>query len=368
MRKAKKNIVLILFSFVIVLIVFQSISSEAMWKGAHNKDNLPNGCRSCHKGHGVLNTPMLKDEKERICFGCHGNQGLAVELKSSGYVAKTVTLVNVERAFQKPYYHPIDTASIHDYRETLPEIDPSMPRHVSCADCHHHHYVSKKKKYHGVKGVSSQGAVVPQVNREYELCFKCHSSSANLPAEQTNKAEMFSVVNPSYHPVIGPGKNTDVPSLLTKLNAPNTMKCTDCHNNSDPADAKGPHGSEYRHLLAKNFKLEDGPEGAFEYELCYSCHDRNSILSNRSFFYHSRHISVVGVSCRTCHNPHGSQRFTHLIDLNSSPSIRPSGSGNLDFVDFGNKSGQCYLTCHGKDHNPATYPGASPSIRETSTK
>jgi len=360
---SKKNIAFILSLSLMVFIVFQSISSGAMWKGAHGKENLPKGCRSCHKGHGVLNTPMLRDEKEKICFGCHGAEGLVGELKSSGYIAKSTVPVNVERAFQKPYRHPIETAADHDYREILPEIDPSMPRHVSCSDCHHHHYVSKKKKYRGVKGFSSQGAVVPQVNKEYELCFKCHASSANLPVDQTNKAELFAVTNPSYHPIIGQGKNTDVPSLITKLDASSKIKCTDCHNNSDLTDAKGPHGSEYRHLLAKNFKLEDGPESAFEYELCYFCHDRNSILSNSSFFYHSLHISVVGTSCRTCHNPHGSQWFTHLIDLNS-PSIRPSSTGNLNFIDFGNKTGQCLLTCHGKEHNPASYPGFSSSIEK----
>jgi predicted CXXCH cytochrome family protein len=364
----KQIFISIVFPFLIIFIVLQSILFGATWKGAHSKDNLPKGCGSCHKGHGVLNTPMLRDEKERMCYGCHGSRGLLGELKQEGFVAKTSAPVDVERAFQKPYHHPIETASIHDYRETLPEVDPSMSRHVSCADCHHHHYVSKKKTYKGVKGISSQGAIVQKVSREYELCFKCHSSSANLPSDQTNKAEMFSISNPSYHPIIRPGKSSNVPSLLTKLDATSLIKCTDCHNNSDPADAKGPHGSEYRHLLAKNFKLEDGPEGRFEYELCYSCHDRNSILTNRSFSHHGHHISVVGVSCRTCHNPHGSQRFTHLIDLNSSPSIRPSSSGNLDFVDFGNKSGQCYLTCHGKDHNPATYPGSSLSTQKKATK
>ena len=192
---------------------------------------------------------------------------------------------------------------------------------------------------------------------EYELCFKCHSYSANLPSDQKNKAEMFNISNQSYHPVIAPGKNNDVPSLLNPLTISSTIKCTDCHNNNDPLGPRGPHGSDYVHLLVRHFNPNDGLEQASEYELCYYCHNRTSILSNRSFFYHNLHITTVGTSCRTCHNPHGSIRYAHLIDLDNY-SIRSSSSGRMEYVRFGPRSGQCFLTCHGHDHNPATYPGS----------
>lgn len=33
----------------------------------------------------------------------------------------------------------------------------------------------------------------------------------------------------------------------------------------------------------------------------------------------------------------------------------PSSSGQLSYQRTGVRSGTCYLTCHGHDHNPATY-------------
>jgi hypothetical protein len=37
---------------------------------------------------------------------------------------------------------------------------------------------------------------------EYELCFKCHSFSTNLPADQRNKADQFNISNPCIIGVI----------------------------------------------------------------------------------------------------------------------------------------------------------------------
>lgn len=321
-----------------------------------DKTKLTKGCGSCHVGHGVSQTPMLPSSKETFCFRCHGNTFDIQDTKRKGYLANDVRLNNIQKEFEKPYHHPVEKTGIHEHTETLPEADPSMPRHSECVDCHHHHFVKPSNKTLGIRGVNAQGAKVERITSEYELCFKCHSYSANLPADQTNKAEIFLTTNPSYHPVIGPGRNSDVPSLIRPLTISSTIKCTNCHNNNDSNGPKGPHGSEYRYILCKNYQMNDGPEGVFEYELCYQCHSRQSILGNRSFFYHNLHISVIGASCKTCHNPHGSIRYAHLIDFDSL-TVRPSGSNKLDFIDLGSRAGECYLTCHGKNHDPATYPG-----------
>lgn len=332
-----------------------SIYSKSTRERPHgDKSKLLRGCASCHRGHGKYNTPMLSEKKEFFCFRCHGHNVNVEKTKKEGDISKDTREINVQKEFDKPYRHPIEKTGIHVYGETLPEIDPSMPRHVECRDCHHHHYVTEENKMAGIKGTNRQRSKV-FVSSEYELCFNCHSYSANLPADQTNKAEVFDISNPSYHPVIAPGRNSYVPSLVPPLTVSSIIKCTDCHNNDDPAGPKGPHGSNYRHLLSKNFTETDGPEGTFQYELCYSCHRRSSILSNESFQLHSLHISSVGTSCRTCHNPHGSTRYTHLVDFDNR-YVRPSSSGRLEFSDFGIRAGQCSLNCHGKDHNPAVYP------------
>lgn len=324
-----------------------------------DKSKLPKGCASCHIGHGMSNTPMLFERKENFCLTCHGGGYNLEKVKSMGFVSQSVYTSDMQRVFEKPYKHPIETSAYHRYDEILPERDPAMPRHVACVDCHHHHYVSKANKVYAVKGADRYGAKTDYVVKEYELCFKCHSFSANLPGDQTNKAELFNDANPSYHPVVSFGKNNNVPSLTLNLNESSIIKCTDCHNNDEPSGPKGPHGSNYNHILKKNFNALDSGESEKQYELCYSCHIRNSILNDESFPYHSLHIVSVGASCRTCHNPHGSTKYPHLIDfdnLNISPA-----KGRVLFVDLGNFAGQCYLTCHGKEHSPKMYPaGAVP--------
>ena len=45
---------------------------------------------------------------------------------------------------------------------------------------------------------------------------------------------------------------------------------------------------------------------------------------------------------------------SNLINFNSAIVTKSSG-GLLKFEDTGLYTGRCYLTCHGKDHNPLSY-------------
>jgi predicted CXXCH cytochrome family protein len=368
----KIKLLYILLSVNIILLItpFSIYSESLSFTGSPHGDKtkLPKGCRSCHKGHGVINTPMLPESKDVFCFRCHGDNLNIEKVKNEGKLAIQIKLSDLQREFEKTYHHPIEKTGIHRYDETFPEKDTSKQRHAECGDCHHHHFVQKNNKFSGVIGLTREGVMVESIKSEYELCFKCHSYSANLPADQINKAELFNVSNASFHPVVTQGKNNFVPSLISPLTASSIIKCTNCHNNDDPLGPKGPHGSNYRHILAKNFSVNDGAESSFEYELCYSCHRRTSILGNESFKHHNLHISTAGASCRTCHNPHGSNQNTHLIDIANSTSVSPSSSGRMEFADFGIRSGQCFLTCHGKNHNPAVYPSAASSTSKKSNR
>ncbi len=346
------------FIFIISLVILCpfTLHSNSYRESPHGDETkVLRGCRSCHKGHGSLNTPMLPEGKETFCYRCHGNSIRVEATRQDGDLASGTKAANIERIFEKTYRHPVEQSGIHRHNETLPETDASTPRHVECVDCHHYHYVTEENKIAGIKGVNTKGEPIDFVAEEYELCFKCHSYSANLPPDQTNKALLFDISNPSYHPVIAPGKNNDVPSLISPLTTGSLLKCSTCHNNDDVVGPRGPHASSNKHILVKNFSDIDGPENEFQYELCYGCHRRNSILANETFTYHNLHIVTVQTSCRTCHNPHGSTMYSHLIELDAF-SISPSSSGRFGFVDLGSRSGECYLTCHGKDHNPAIYP------------
>lgn len=216
----------------------------------------------------------------------------------------------------------------HRNNVRLPAVVVSATRHSVCIGCHDPHLVEKQNPYRGLKG-RRVGNFVTDITQEYELCYRCHSESANLPGNSSNKHEEFRTTNPSFHPVEGEGKNTFVISLKSPYVAQkqkpkdvSLVSCNDCHGNDDPNGARGPHGSNYPGLLSLNYQMDDErSESEQAYALCYKCHARASILSNESFPYHALHIQGQlggqgGVSCFTCHDSHGSSQYPHLIKFN----------------------------------------------------
>src|SRR5262249_20844580 len=97
----------------------------------------------------------------------------------------------------KIYRHPVmTTPSVHDASEgplsaahRLPETSPGAQRHAECADCHNSHAANSmpaappavKGVSAGVTGITASRAGGASAQFEYEICFKCHSASANKP-------------------------------------------------------------------------------------------------------------------------------------------------------------------------------------------
>jgi cytochrome c553 len=172
----------------------------------------------------------------------------------------------------------------------------------------------------------------------------------------------FDQANPSYHPVTVAGANYNVPSLTSGMDESSIIYCTDCHNSDSTSETKGPHGSRYPYLLAYQYETDDDTEESiFAYELCYRCHDRESILNNESFKFHKKHIKKK-TPCSACHDPHGisfsqgnSTNNSNLINFDTSIVFPDPDTGRLEFEDLGTFRGQCYLKCHNKEHSPAEY-------------
>jgi len=336
------------FSILLILFVLfiQSVVAEDNSSPTHSKKGrLSKGCASCHQSHGAP-ASMLLLQKEDICFICHTIESISEDKAK-----------DIKSAFFKTYHHPVmETSRYHFKGEELPERDPSIPRHVACEDCHEVHSVSATKKTGDVSGYTRYGTKKARAEYEYEVCFKCHSDSENLPVSQTNTRLDFDPNNQSYHPVVTYTKDTSIsikPSFKGK-----TIRCSDCHGNNDPYGATGPHGSDYKGILIYNYNLNDGPETPFAYELCYNCHKRDSILSDESFkgspdatrpFGHKGHIVYQQTSCNTCHSPHGSYEYTNLIRFNGA-IVSPNMSGIIQYNDIGGGYARCYLTCHGYEH------------------
>ena len=76
-----------------------------------------------------------------------------------------------------------------------------------------------------------------------------------------------------------------------------------------------------------------------------------------------KHIVEERTPCNVCHDPHGisgsqgnSTNHSHLINFDISVVSKSRGKqGRFEFIDNGNYAGQCYLDCHGRNHNPKGY-------------
>jgi predicted CXXCH cytochrome family protein len=155
------------------------------------------------------------------------------------------------------------------------------------------------------------------------------------------------------------------------LTASSIVRCSDCHNNDNGrnlgtgAGPAGPHGSSHPHILERANALEPPPAvpggntsgvgySLANYALCNKCHDvAGSVLNDRSFSKHDKHIRGEDTACSTCHDPHASSA-PMLIHFDRS-IVAPDRNGRLEFQRTAPGRGSCYLTCHGKDHSPKSY-------------
>lgn len=348
----------------ILILIFAPFSLRA---GDHlDKGKLPIGCATCH-----YKSNLKTGGGSKGCITCHGNpqRRVAPAKIPAAAIPKRNDLTNIEVEFFKTFRHPtFDAPGIHRPDEILPEINSKAPRHAECVDCHHPHYVTKENRFAGIK-VRKVAGIYGSATAEAQVCYRCHGDSLNLPGKYSNKRLEFSTTNPSFHPVEGEGRNSAVLSLIRpykekKFAADDVsiISCSDCHGNDNHNGPKGVHGSIYRFILKDNFDASDAiSESQFAYALCYRCHSRSSILANESFRFHSLHIQgnglgKPGTSCFTCHNSHGSAEYKYLIKFNRSV-VSPTSTGVLKFVERGSAkfSGECYLTCHGVEHNPKSY-------------
>ncbi|HJW25473.1 MAG TPA: cytochrome c3 family protein [Rhodocyclaceae bacterium] len=348
-------------------------TSPAAWNGAgtnpwpHTTGTTvaANACENCHRPHAAGGRKWLLNAQaeENNCYPCHNGN---------------VAAKNIQAEFTgKTSIHPVAmTTGVHDAAEGA----VAQSRHVECSDCHNPHASNPAAgplpgSLAGVRGVSMAGLETRPATTEYQICLRCHGDSPGKPASRTtrqlpqnNVRLEFDPGNPSFHPVAGAGKNSNVPSLLAPWTVTSTMKCGDCHNNNTGPGAggtgpKGPHGSIWTPLLERQYVTTDRTsESAASYALCYKCHNRNSFINDGGAFpEHKKHVVEERTPCNVCHDPHGvsstqgnSTNNSKLINFDTSV-VTPSSSGQLKYVSTGRSRGTCYLRCHGSNHNPFSY-------------
>jgi len=328
-----------------------------------------NACRSCHRSHtaGGRERLLIFENEEDNCLICHDGQVAATDIRAQ-----------------------LDKFTSHDPRRYFGDHDPvevssRISEHVECADCHNPHAASATTARGGhvsigatlaqMTGVTIGGGLVQETQHEYEICFRCHADApvdiAGRVARQSDTANLrleFAPTNPSFHPVVISSPSPDTVSLVPGLPTGSMIRCTDCHNNDAGPRAggggpDGPHGSIHDFLLERNYTVRDATvESEYEFALCYKCHQRTSILSDRSFPAHRLHIEQERTPCSACHDPHGvnpalgiGSDHTHLINFDPI-IVRPDPlTGRMEFRDQGTFAGSCTLVCHGQTHQDETY-------------
>lgn len=336
------------------------------WPHTSGKTVAANACENCHRPHSAGGKKWLLNyaKEEDNCNNCHNG---------------SVAAKNIKAEFNKTSIHRIAAATgTHDAAE--PTI--AQTRHAECVDCHNPHAAKAggttlDGSLAGLAGVTIGGTAIEPITTEYQLCFRCHADSPNKPAPkitrkivQTNLRLEFNTGNPSFHPVAGPGKSSNVPSLMAPWTTASVIKCSDCHNNNAGPGAggtgpKGPHGSNYAPLLERQYLTADyTTESASAYALCYKCHSRNILFNSGTSVankVHKLHVVSKQTPCSACHDAHGisssqgnATNNSRLINWDTS-IVKPNSSGLLKWESISPGRGRCYMLCHGDNHNPEIY-------------
>jgi predicted CXXCH cytochrome family protein len=369
------------------------------------------GCEACHTAHfaptaeQLLNfTAAPPDPFSCTSAGCHASAPGRPHRVTASVSAPRVGTILRSPAGMVDIAQQTRKISGHHEPFGMTAMAMRMPggaarsggRSVACADCHNPHltndwraeapYVSGMLR--GASGVDRSGMTIRSATYEYEVCFKCHGDNTPdvkyIPrvVSVTNTRRAFDTANPSYHPVIGMGRNLNVPSIPSpfepSMSPSVVIYCTTCHAD-DEGGSRGPHGSSFPPILKERYETTDNtPESYDNYALCYRCHNRSSILGDASFQKkmmgktparggHSGHLAA-GTPCSACHDPHGvvdssgggltgtGAHHTHLINFDTRIVLPKTGAQSPVFTDNGPFSGSCSLVCHGVAHDNLSYP------------
>ena len=348
-------------------------SSDMVWPGPDPAPREPSDagkCINCHDPHGAADAAgtipsMTRRREESLCVGCHNGSPAP----------------DVNAQFEKEFRHPVSLTKKHNADEAAIETPscfaatPINNRHAECGDCHNPHIANDDsipatapdaaRRNFGVSRVTvANGAAgsVPTYNwraaddpshaRQFEICFKCHSSWTQLPGSSPDLARLTNPNNASYHPIQAEGKNAiAAASFVSGWTWDRLVYCTDCHGSDEPS-TRGPHGSANRFLLKRPAPATSALQPMAPSDLCFSCHRHevyadsaaDAATQSASRFNlparrgHAYHTGSQDVPCYACHATHGAVSQPALIATGRMPGIviytQNAGGGS------------CTPTCH----------------------
>jgi predicted CXXCH cytochrome family protein len=380
-------------------------SGAMLWPGPTPAARPPGDegkCLNCHTPHGArdargLIADQVQVREESLCLACHDATGPSRK-NINGEVGKFKA------------HNPGLYVQKHVAGESSPAAFASgAARHVECPDCHNPHRAMGPDGgavaiLAGVSRVRFDWTGGNQFTfltngdssspvKEYEICFKCHSSWTTLDAGQKDKAYELDPRAGSFHPVVAPGTNTNTAIMnanlaggtgLPHLTTTSLVECSDCHASDampltitsvsgyQGAVPRGPHGSNISAagystaLLRARYKITGSPGTlTTDAELCGICHSLAFTTSGTATtrFGALNHHRSIGL-CSECHSDlHGARlgqqptnaSYSRLVNF-ASTVTGPSGTGAPSWTAKGaTGNGSCNLTCHGTQHSPKSY-------------
>lgn len=355
-------------------------------------------CAACHKGHKAAmgaRSKVLKGGVEQLCTPCHEEPGTT---SAADGAPKLPTWNGQGSGHLKNRF---SSRRAENYTRTVRAGGKTLKLTQDCAGCHDPH--GKERGRLRITAFDARGQLLDRRPKSVaEVCFGCHAGpeAAPLQSGPSDLGALFAKGAASSHAIGATAAGRpELPSLRTSA-FQGPLDCGSCHGNPDPSGAKGPHVSTQAAILKAPFGREKDMArlGERANDLCFLCHDKQSILSNQSFAFHGQHLNgftntgslaaqrqapalseaaaVLGLrsprdfrpgrggaylpgygeptTCATCHASHGSLRQPSLVEFDRSV-VSPSSVGAPSFQRSTLGHGTCTLTCHGYDHVQTRY-------------
>lgn len=312
-------------------------------------------CTTCHNPHDSDEPKLLMQPLKDLCLSCHPEKVSHKFVHGPAGTGDCTTCHNPHESDNKRLLVKKDVSEVcflchTDIQEELKKrvVHPAVLS--GCTSCHNPHG-GNFKRFLSAQGkdlcfqchpdisdkIAGAKTVHPPVNTE-KGCASCHS-----PHASDNEKMLFAS-----------GKNLCLSchkefmqKNWTVLHGPIKQgKCTPCHN---------PHGSPNQKLLDKEFPVDFyAAYNDKEYELCFSCHNRELLQFPDTSFatgfrdgernLHYVHVNKEkGRTCRICHSIHGGT-LPKLINEKA-----PFGKWQLPLHFVKTESGgSCAPGCHQK--------------------
>jgi len=296
--------------------------------GAHDQVHGPasaGACGACHQPHSAPRAHLLAADGRALCLRCH--VVTAAELDSSP--VKHEPALEDCRICHDPHATEVAGLLTEEPADLCMECHGDIAEEVRTATTKHAAVTTERGCLNCHSPHASQNKALLR-ERSMQLCFECHDKEIKLDDGRVIQNMKALIENgTSLHGAIAENS------------------CVGCHEI---------HGGGHERLLKAEYPSDVYyPFSESAYSLCFSCHDRDMVLLERSDTVtgfrngdenlHYVHVNQgeKGRTCRVCHDAHASDRKNHIRDaVTFGPAewSLPIGYAALE------TGGRCDSGCH----------------------